>query len=67
MKHYGKLFIDGVWVAPEAPGQKSLIDPFTEAAFVTVASGGGIADVEKAVKAARAVLASFSQTSPETS
>ena len=65
MKHYGKLFIDGSWVAPVAAGQKSLIDPFTEAPFSTVVSGGGIADVEKAVRAARAAFASYSQTSPE--
>ena len=65
MKHYGKLFIDGAWVAPVATGQKSLIDPFTEAPFSTVVSGGGIADVEKAVRAARAAFASYSQTSPE--
>ena len=40
MKHYGKHYIDGRWVEPANSGQKELIDPFTEAPFATVATGG---------------------------
>ncbi len=63
MKHYGRLFIDGSWVEPGSPGQRELIDPATEKAYATVATGGTAEDVDKAVKAARRAFATFSQTS----
>ena len=53
VKHYGQLFIDGGWAEPLRPGTRTLIDPTTEEAFATVASGGGAHDVDLAVVAAR--------------
>ena len=63
MKHYGRLYIDGAWIDPSTPGQKLLIDPFTEEPFATVATGGNAEDVDKAVRAARKAFASYSETS----
>jgi aldehyde dehydrogenase (NAD+) len=60
MKHYGQIFIDGTWVAPSGEGQKTLINPYTEAPLATVTTGGTAADVDKAVMAARKAFASFS-------
>ena len=61
MKNYSKLFIDGVWIAPTAQGQRELINPTTEEAFAAVASGGGIDDVNRAVGAARAAFEFYSK------
>ena len=65
MNHYGKLYIDGHWVEPANSGQKVLIDPFTEAPFATVATGGSAGDVDKAVAAARQSFETYSRTSVE--
>ena len=65
MKHYGKLFIDGDWVEPAGAGQKALIDPYTESPFATIASGGGVADVNNAVAAARRAFPAYSKTTPK--
>ena len=65
MKHYNKIFIDGVWVEPSKPGQRELVDPFTEEAFAIVCTGGDAADVDKAVAAARRAFESFSRTTPD--
>ncbi|MCZ8259858.1 MAG: aldehyde dehydrogenase family protein [Beijerinckiaceae bacterium] len=65
MNHYGKHFIDGTWRTPALPGQRELIDPFTERAFATVATGGNADDVDAAARAARKAFASFSRTSPQ--
>ncbi|QLH13000.1 aldehyde dehydrogenase family protein [Paracoccus pantotrophus] len=65
MKHYGQLYIDGQWVAPVQPGTRELIDPTTEDAWATVVSGGGAAEVDLAVAAARRAFRSFSRTSVE--
>lgn len=63
MKHYGHQFIDGSWVAPSGPGQKELVDPFTERAFATVVNGGTAGDVDLAAKAARRAFNTFSKLS----
>ena len=64
MNHYGKLFIDGAWSEPKGVAQKTLIDPFTEAPFATVATGGNDEDVDRAVIAARRAFRTFSLTTP---
>lgn len=63
MEHYGLLYIDGQWVPPTGEGMRTLIDPTTEEPWATVASGGGAADVDRAVAAARRAFTTFSQTS----
>jgi aldehyde dehydrogenase (NAD+) len=65
MIHYGKHYIDGRWVEPANSGQKVLIDPFIEAPFATVATGGSAQDVDKAVAAARQSFETYSRTSVE--
>lgn len=65
MKHFGKLYIDGAWVDPSTPGQRPLVDPYTEEPFATVATGGNAEDVDKAVRAARRAFAAYSETSLE--
>lgn len=59
MKHYGKFYIDGAWVEPSEARAFELIDPTTEAVFATVALGS-VADVDRAVAAARAAFPAFS-------
>ena len=65
MGHYGKVYIDGAWIAPSMGGQRDLINPTTEEPFATFASGSGIEEVNKAVAAARRAFKSFSQTSSD--
>ena len=62
MKTYDKCYIDGQWVAPIASTKFQLLNPATETPFATV-SLGGVADVDRAVSAARRAFASFSNTS----
>lgn len=62
MKHYDKLFIDGAWVKPATGGQRELIDPATEEVYATIAAGGGVEDVNKAVSAARQAFDAYSRT-----
>lgn len=64
MKHYGNLYIDGMWVEPSNAGRKSLIDPFTETGFASVVTGGGAEEVNQAVVAARRAFLTFSQSTP---
>lgn len=63
MEHFGKLYIDGQWVSPASEGTRLLIDPTSEEPWATVASGGGVPDVDRAVAAAKRAFTSFSQTS----
>lgn len=63
MKHYGQLFIDGVWVAPSSPGTRELVDPTTEDVYATIAAGGDAEDVDRAVAAARKAFQSYGETS----
>lgn len=65
MEHYGQLYIDGAWVEPSGEGSRSLIDPTSEEPWVTVTAGGTVADVDRAVAAAKRAFATFSKTSVE--
>jgi aldehyde dehydrogenase (NAD+) len=62
MKHYGQFYIGGTWVDPVEARQIDLIDPATEEVYATLAMGTA-ADVDRAVKAARAAFSAFSQSS----
>ncbi len=64
MRDYTKFYIDGAWVDPVAPKTLDVINPATEE-VCGVISMGGVADVDKAVMAARKAFESFSQTSRE--
>jgi aldehyde dehydrogenase (NAD+) len=63
MYDFRKFYIDGAWVEP-AGGAKALdvTNPATEASVGRI-SLGGHADVDRAVAAARAAFATYSQTS----
>jgi aldehyde dehydrogenase (NAD+) len=65
MEHYGQHFIGGRWLEPTNAVRKDIVEPATEEAFATVASGGGAADVDLAVVAARHAFAAFSSTTIE--
>ncbi len=62
MRDYLKFYINGAWVDPVTPKQIAVINPATEQAAGHI-SMGSAADVDKAVRAARAAFASYSQTS----
>jgi aldehyde dehydrogenase (NAD+) len=62
MSNLLKFYIDGQWVDPVTPNTIDVINPATEEAFATI-SLGSAADVDKAVKAARAAFPAFSATS----
>ena len=64
MREYLKFYIDGQWVAPAAPKTADVINPATEDVSGHI-SLGGLADVEKAVAAARRAFPSWSNTSRE--
>ncbi len=64
MSHNLQFYIDGEWVQPLGKATLEVIDPSTEEAFETIALGTP-ADVDRAVKAARAAFATFSQTTRE--
>jgi aldehyde dehydrogenase (NAD+) len=57
-----KFYIDGVWVDPVTPNRIGVVNPATEEVFTEI-SGGGAADVDIAVAAAKAAFKSFSRTS----
>ena len=61
MREYLKFYINGAWVDPVTPKTLVVINPATEAAAGHI-SMGSAADVDLAVKAARAAFASYSQT-----
>jgi len=56
-----KFYINGEWVDPVTPHRIPVINPATEEAFTEI-SGGGAADVDRAVAAARAAFTAFSRT-----
>jgi len=56
-----KFYIDGAWVEPLGPERRTLIDPATEQPYGEVADGG-TADIDRAVRAARAAFATYSVT-----
>ena len=62
MREYLKFYINGAWVEPVTPKTLAVINPATEQAAGHI-SMGSAADVDKAVRAARAAFASYSQTS----
>ena len=62
MRDYLKFYINGAWVDPVTPRQIDVINPATEQPAGHI-SMGSAADVDAAVKAARAAFASYSQTS----
>ena len=62
MRDYLKFYINGAWVDPVTPKTLAVINPATEQAAGTI-SMGSAADVDKAVRAARAAFATYSQTS----
>lgn len=62
MRDYLKFYIDGQWVDPIEPKSTNVINPATEEVSGRI-SMASVADVDKAVKAARKAFASWSQTS----
>ncbi|MCB8875295.1 aldehyde dehydrogenase family protein [Acidisoma silvae] len=64
MSNHLKFYIDGAWVDPIAPKAIDVVDPSTEEVFTQI-SGGTVADVDRAVAAARAAFDGFSRTSPK--
>ncbi|MCF4167712.1 aldehyde dehydrogenase family protein [Zavarzinia compransoris] len=64
MREYLRFYIDGAWVDPVEPKSIDVINPATEEAFARI-SLGSAADVDKAVKAAKAAFESYSLTTRE--
>ncbi len=64
MAHELEFYIDGAWVKPSGSRTLGVVDPATEEVFTTIALGEE-ADVDRAVKAARAAFPSFAATSKE--
>jgi aldehyde dehydrogenase (NAD+) len=56
-----KFYIDGAWVDPVTPKIIGVVNPATEEVFAEI-SGGGAADVDRAVAAARAAFPAFART-----
>ena len=64
MSNHLKFYIDGAWVDPIEARSLDVINPATEEAVAKI-SLGSAADVDRAVKAARAAFPSYSRTSKE--
>jgi acyl-CoA reductase-like NAD-dependent aldehyde dehydrogenase len=64
MYDFRKFYIDGAWVSPIERRDLEVVNPATERA-VGMINPGSSADVDKAVKAARAAFDSFYSTSRE--
>ena len=62
MREYLKFYINGAWVDPVTAKQIDVINPATEKSAGHI-SMGSAADVDRAVKAARAAFASYSTSS----
>ncbi|MBN8509003.1 MAG: aldehyde dehydrogenase family protein [Burkholderiales bacterium] len=62
MREYLKFYIGGQWVDPATPKTLDVINPATEGVAGRI-SMGSAADVDRAVKAARAAFETFSKTS----
>ena len=62
MRNYLKFYVNGQWVDPAVAKSIDVINPATEASAGRI-SMGSAADVDKAVKAARAAFEGYSQTS----
>ncbi len=61
MKDCRKFYIDGKWVDPTGARDFAVINPATEQPIATI-SLGGIADVDRAVAAAKRAFESYSET-----
>lgn len=61
MRNCLQFYINGAWVDPVTPRTQDVFNPATESAAGRISLGSS-ADVDLAVKAARAAFASFSQT-----
>eukprot|EP01037_Dinobryon_pediforme_P010537 gene10537-10605_t len=59
-----KFYIDGAWVDPAGSATLDVINPATEAPFMTIAMGGA-ADVDRAVAAARKAFGTWAFSSRE--
>lgn len=64
MREYLKFYVDGQWVEPLEMTVSETINPATEEVSGKIALGS-VADVDRAVKAARKAFASWSETSKE--
>jgi aldehyde dehydrogenase (NAD+) len=64
MQHLHQFYIDGQWIDPVGQGQIGVINPATEGAAATIATGSA-ADVDRAVAAARRAFPGYAQTSRE--
>ena len=62
MRDYLKFYINGAWVDPVSPKALDVINPATESPAGRI-SMGSAADVDKAVKAARAAFETWSRSS----
>ena len=64
MSYNLKFYIDGAWVDPVVPKTIEVINPANEEAYTKI-SGGSAADVDRAVKTARAAFPRWSLSSRE--
>lgn len=64
MRDYLKFYINGEWVDPVEPKSAEVINPATEEVSGHI-SLGSVADVDRAVAAARAAFPSWSTTTPK--
>jgi aldehyde dehydrogenase (NAD+) len=64
MTDFTKFYINGEWVAPIEPRPFDVINPATEEPVAQI-SLGSAADVDRAVKAARAAFPAYSRTSKD--
>jgi len=62
--HNLKFYIDGAWVDPATPHLFDVVNPATEDSVAKISLGSS-ADVDRAVKAARAAFPAYSHTSRE--
>ena len=62
MDNGSRFFIDGQWIEPTTDQSLDVINPATEAVIDRIAMGG-VADVDRAVAAARQAFGMFSRTS----
>jgi aldehyde dehydrogenase (NAD+) len=64
VKVYDKIYVDGAWVSPHGQGHLDVIDSTTEEVMASVPASDA-ADVDRAVKAARAAFDGWAATTPE--
>ena len=64
MSNHRKFYVAGAWVDPLGGQMLDVIDPSTEEAYTSIAVGS-VADVDRAVAAAREAFPAFTRTSRE--